>query len=51
MRKALTFNDVLIEPQFSDISSRKEVDLSTDTFGLTISLPVFSARKNAEQIN
>lgn len=39
----LTFDDVLIEPQFSDITSRKEVDLSTDKFHYPMKLPVFSA--------
>lgn len=38
-----TFDDFLIEPGFSDISSRSEVDLSVDKFFCKMDLPVFSA--------
>ena len=38
-----TFNDVLINPNYSEVKSRKEVDLTSD-FGLfKLSLPIFSA--------
>ena len=30
MREAITFDDVLLEPQFSDIKSRSEVDISSE---------------------
>lgn len=40
---ALTFDDVLLVPQFSDIASRKEVDLSTGLFGVPFSVPICSA--------
>lgn len=40
---ALTFDDVLLVPQYSEIASRKEVDLSTDLFGKTFALPICSA--------
>jgi IMP dehydrogenase len=40
---ALTFDDVLIEPGSSDISSRDEIDLSTDFLGLRLRLPLLSA--------
>jgi IMP dehydrogenase len=40
---ALTFDDVLIEPGYSDISSREEVDLSSEFIGLKLKLPIVSA--------
>jgi len=40
---ALTFDDVLIEPAHSDISSREEIDLSSDFLGLRLRLPILSA--------
>jgi IMP dehydrogenase len=44
MQKSITFDDVLIKPQFSTISSRKDVDLSVN-FGdfFTAKLPIISA--------
>lgn len=39
----LTFDDVLISPQFSNIKSRKDVDLTTTISDLTLKLPIFSA--------
>ena len=30
MHKGITYDDVLLVPQYSDIISRKEVDLTTD---------------------
>jgi IMP dehydrogenase len=41
--KCLTFSDVLISPQYSDIKSRKEVDLTSDFGAFNISLPICSA--------
>lgn len=41
--KTLTFNDVLLKPQFSDITSRKDVDLSVKLFGQTFRMPIMSA--------
>jgi IMP dehydrogenase len=35
-----SFNDVLIEPIFSNVRSRKDVDVSTDFLGMKLSLPV-----------
>lgn len=46
--RRLTFDDVLIEPKFSELSSRSEVDLSTDKFYYPMRLPIFSA--NMESI-
>lgn len=43
MKQALTFSDVLIQPKFSSIVSRKDVDLSHFFAGEEISLPVISA--------
>lgn len=42
---ALTFDDILLIPQYNDISSRRDVDLSvTDKSGkLTLNLPIFSS--------
>lgn len=42
--RGYTFDDVLILPRFTEVQSRKEVDLSTNLgFGLTLKLPVLSA--------
>jgi IMP dehydrogenase len=38
-----TFDDVLIEPVFSNVRSRKDVDVSTDFLGLKLSLPVINS--------
>jgi IMP dehydrogenase len=43
MKKAITFDDILIVPQFSDIKSRKDVDLITEVFGMKLTLPIISA--------
>lgn len=43
MKKAITFEDVLLIPQFSTISSRKDVDLSVNMFGIKFNLPILSA--------
>jgi IMP dehydrogenase len=43
-RKALAFDDVLLEPQYSDIASRSDIDLSLDIdTGRSMILPVFAA--------
>lgn len=39
----LTFDDVLLEPQYSEISSRADVDLSTSLGPLNLKLPIISA--------
>jgi IMP dehydrogenase len=43
MREALTFNDVLIVPQYSKVRSRRDVSLSTTLAGIDFSLPIVSA--------
>ena len=40
---ALTFDDVLLVPQYSDIASRKDVDISTTLFGAKWPTPICSA--------
>lgn len=41
--KHLAFDDVLLDPQFSDVTSRKLVDLSSTFLGVELSFPVISA--------
>lgn len=41
--RLITFNDVLIKPNFSTIDSRKNVDIASQLGGLNMKLPVFSA--------
>jgi len=45
LNRGLSFDDVLLVPQFSDITSRKsEVDLSVDLgSGVTVSIPIISS--------
>lgn len=43
MKIALSFDDVLIVPQFSNIRSRKECSTKVDLNGLTLDTPIFSA--------
>ena len=44
MLEALTYDDVLLLPQYSDIRSRSEVDISTDLGnGLELSLPILAS--------
>lgn len=40
---SLSFDDVLLEPKYSSIESRKEIDVSTDLGGLKLSLPIVSS--------
>lgn len=40
---ALTFDDVLLVPQHSDIASRKDVDISTTLWGASFPTPICSA--------
>ena len=44
MIEALTYDDVLLLPHYSDIRSRSEVDISTDLGnGLKLALPIISS--------
>lgn len=45
--EAYTFSDVLIVPKYSEIESRRNVDLSSDFGNFKIGLPVFSANMKA----
>lgn len=42
-KPALTYDDVLLEPRYSTIESRSEVDISTELFGNKYALPIISA--------
>jgi IMP dehydrogenase len=44
MQQALSYDDVLLLPQYSDIRSRSEIDISTDLDkGLNLQLPIISS--------
>ena len=44
MREAITYDDVLLEPQYSDIRSRQEIDISSDLGNrLELELPILSS--------
>ena len=44
MRKTLSYDDVLLVPQYSDIKSRSEVSLQSDLGnGLVVPVPIFSS--------
>ena len=43
MKQGLTYDDVLLKPQYSDILSRKEVDLATDLGkGIELRVPIIA---------
>jgi len=44
MKQGLTYDDVLLKPQYSDILSRKEVDLATDLGkGIELRVPIIAS--------
>lgn len=43
LKNAITFDDVLLVPQYSDISSRKNVSIATALFGTPLGVPICSA--------
>lgn len=43
MKKAYTYDDVLLVPQYSDIRSRSEVDISGNLGNLKLTLPIISS--------
>ena len=45
--EGLTFEDVLLVPQFSDISSRTTVDTSTTIAGMHMRIPIISANMDS----
>ena len=44
MKKALSFDDVLLLPQYSDISSRRDIDISAELApGVRLNLPIIAS--------
>ena len=43
MQEYLSFDDVLLIPGFSEIASRKDVDLSVELSGMPLNLPIISS--------
>ena len=43
MREALTYNDVLLTPQYSDIRSRSEVDISNHLGDIKLDIPIIAS--------
>ena len=43
LMKTYTFNDVLIQPQYTEVRSRKNVDTSVDMGNIHLDIPVMSA--------
>lgn len=44
MRKGLSYDDVLLEPRYSEVDSRSDVDLSTEILpGIELDIPIISA--------
>ena len=43
MKTTLSFDDVLLLPQFSEIGSRADVDLSSNFMGMELKLPIISS--------
>ncbi len=43
MDNALGFDDISLVPQYSDLNSRSEVDMSTQIGSMTLSTPIFSS--------
>lgn len=43
MTPALTFEDVLLKPQYSDIASRADIDISQEFLDMKFKLPIISA--------
>ena len=42
--EALTYDDVLLQPQYSEIRSRTEINIGTDLgHGLSLEMPIFSS--------
>ena len=44
MNRAHSYDDALLVPQYSDIRSRSEIDISTDLGkGIALQLPIFAS--------
>ena len=42
-KEAVTYDDMLLVPQYSDIKSRKEVDIGSTLKGVEYQLPIMSS--------
>ena len=43
-KEAVTYDDMLLVPQYSDITTRKEVDIGSDlSFGFRLGLPIIAS--------
>lgn len=47
IRRALSFNDVLLVPRHTTVFSRSDVDLSTTVAGLTLGIPIIAANMSS----
>jgi IMP dehydrogenase len=47
LRKALSFDDVLLVPQYSTVHSRADVDLSTTIAGVPLKIPIIAANMSS----
>lgn len=47
LKKALSFDDVLVVPQYSNIQSRRETDLSTSISTVELRIPIISANMSS----
>jgi IMP dehydrogenase len=46
-KKALSFDDVLLEPQYSTCGSRNDIDISTTISGIKLKIPIISANMSS----
>ena len=42
-KDSLSFDDVLLEPKYSNIESRKEIDIGTNLGSVNLTLPIVSS--------
>lgn len=47
LTETLTFDDVLLEPQYSEIESRSQVNISTQLGNLTLTIPIISSNMDS----
>jgi IMP dehydrogenase len=47
LRKAYSFDDVMLVPRFSEMNSRAEVDLSTTVAGVRLRIPIIAANMSS----
>jgi IMP dehydrogenase len=46
-KKAITFDDIILQPQYSNIDSRMDVDLKTKLGNIHLSIPILSANMDS----